>query len=77
MVQRQGLLASGRRADGPAEQQPGHHPARQRQVTLVADGSVLTQETGQISLESGGGVHEGLVWCDDPRLSRLPAQPMT
>ena len=54
-------------AGGLAEQQPGHHPAQQqRQVTLVAGGAVLTEETGQISMEPGGEVQEGSVWSETP-----------
>ena len=65
------------KTDGLTEQQPGHHPAQQRQVTLVADGAVLTQEADQLSMQLGTGCHEGLVWCENPKLSQLPAHPMT
>jgi hypothetical protein len=46
-------------------------------VTLVADRAVLTQEAGELSMEPGTGIHEGLVWCENPNLSWLPAHPMT
>ena len=62
--------------DGLAQQQPGDHPARQRQMALVADGAVLTEKAGQLSMEPGMGIHEGLVWCENPKLSRLSAHPM-
>jgi hypothetical protein len=40
-------------------QQPRHHPGKHRQVTLVADGAVLTEEVIQLTMEPGVGIHEG------------------
>jgi hypothetical protein len=37
---------------------------------------VLTEEGGQLTMEPGTGVHEGLVWSRNPKLSWLPAHPM-
>ncbi len=65
------------KTDGLAEQQPGDHPAQQRLVAFIADGAVLTQEAGELSMEPVVGIHEGLDWCENPKLSRLPAHPMS
>ncbi len=46
-------------------------------VTFVADRAVLTEEACELSMEPGAGIHEGLVWCENPKLSWLPAHPMT
>jgi len=46
-------------------------------VAMVSEAAVLTQEGNQLSMEPGVGIHEGLVWCENPKLSRLPAHPMT
>jgi len=62
--------------DGFAQQQPGHHPAQQHQMTLVADGAVLTQEADQLSMQLGTGCHGDLVWFRSPTLSWLPAHPI-
>ena len=43
-------------------------------MTLVADRAVLTQKAGELTVEPGVGIHEGLVWCDDPNLM-APCQP--
>jgi hypothetical protein len=48
-----------------------------RQVTLVADGAVLTKKVVQLTMEPGVGIHERLVWCENPKLSLLPAHTMT
>jgi hypothetical protein len=32
--------------------------------------------SSMIQLQPGVGIHEGLVWCRNPKLSRLPAHPM-
>jgi len=64
------------KTDGLAEQQAGDHPAEQHQMAFVADRAVLTQEAGELSMEPGVGIHEGLVWCRNPNLSWLPAHPM-
>jgi len=45
-------------------------------VTFVANRAVLTQKAGELSMEPGVGIHEGLVWCDNPNLSWLPGHPM-
>jgi hypothetical protein len=42
-------------------------------MALVADGAVLTQEAGELTVEPGSGIHERLDWCRNPNLSRLPA----
>ena len=75
-MQRHGPLPVAK-ADGLAEQQPSHHPAQQHPVAIVGDGAVLTENSDQLSMEPGVGIHEGLVWCDNPKLSWLPAHPMT
>jgi hypothetical protein len=63
--------------DRLAQQQPGHHPAQEHQMTLVTDWAVLTQKAVQLTVEPGVGIHEGLVWCRNPKLSRLPSHPMS
>ena len=60
-----------------AEQQPGNHPAQQHQMTLVGYWAVLTEESNQLSLEPSVGIHEGLVWRENPELSWLPAHPIS
>ena len=45
-------------------------------MTLVADRAVLMEKAAQLSMQLGGGIHEGLDWCENPKLSRLPAHPM-
>lgn len=42
-------------------------------MALVADRAVLTQEAGELTVEPGEGMHEGLDWCRNPNLSWLPA----
>ena len=61
------------KTDRLAQQQPGHHPAQEHQMPLVAGRAVLTEKAGQLTVEPGVGIHEGLVWCRNPKLSRLPA----
>ena len=68
MLQRQGPLPVAK-TDGLTEQQPSHHPAQHRQVTLVADGAVVREEAGELSMEPGVGILAGLVWCENPKLS--------
>jgi hypothetical protein len=63
--------------DRLAQQQPGDHPGQQHQMTLVDERAVLTVKEDQLSMETGVGIHEGLVWCENPNLSGLPAHPMT
>ena len=46
-------------------------------MTLIGDWAVLTEESDQLSMEPGVGIHEGLVWCENPKLSWLPAHPLT
>ena len=41
-------------------------------MALVANKTVLTQEAGELTVEPGWGIHEGLDWCWNPNLSRLP-----
>jgi hypothetical protein len=62
--------------NGLAEQQASHHPAQQRQMPLVGSRAVLTEKARQLSMEPGVGIHGGLVWCENPKPSRLPAHPM-
>jgi hypothetical protein len=38
-------------------------------MTLVGYRAVLTEKGDQLTMEPGTGCHEGLVWCDDPKLS--------
>ena len=45
-------------------------------MTLVANRAKLTQEAGELTVEPGVGIHEGLDWCRNPNLSRLPAHPI-
>ena len=65
------------KADGLAEQQASHHPAQQRQMPHASSRAVLTEQARQLSMEPGVGIHEELVWCDNPKLSRLPAHPIS
>ena len=74
-VQRDGSLPLVK-TDGLAEQQAGDHPAQQHQMAFVADRAVLMQEAGELSMEPGVGIHEGLVWCENPNLSWIRAHPM-
>ena len=76
MVQRDGSLPL-LKTDGLAEQHSGDHPAEQHQMALVANRAVLTQKAGELSLEPGVGLHEGLVWYDNPNRPWLPAYPMS
>jgi hypothetical protein len=46
-------------------------------MALVANRAVLTQEAGELTVEPGSGIHERLVWCKNPNLSRLPAHPIS
>jgi hypothetical protein len=64
------------KTDGLAQQQPGHHPAQEHQMALIANRAVLTQEAGELTVEPGTGIDEGLAWCRNPNLSRLPAHPI-
>ena len=65
------------KTDGLTEQQTGDHPAEQHQVTFVADRAVLTEEAGELTMEPGVGIHEGLDWCENPNLSWFPAHLMS
>ncbi len=65
------------KTDRLTQQQAGHHPAQEHQMTLVTDRTVLTKESDQLTMEPGMGSHEGLAWCDDPNFSRLPAHPIS
>lgn len=62
--------------NGLAEQQARDLPAEQHQMVLVADRPVLTQETGKISIEPVVGIHEGLFWGCNPKLSWFPVHLM-
>lgn len=75
MLQRQSPLPLAETED-LAEQQHHDYPAEQRLVALVAEGAVLTEEVVQPSMEAGVGNHEGLYWCDNHKLSWLPANSM-
>ena len=75
-VERDGALPLVK-ANGLTEQQSGDHPAQQHQMAFVSDRTVLTEESDQLSMEPSVGFHEGLVWCQNPKLSWLPAHPMT
>jgi hypothetical protein len=46
--------------DGLAQQQPGHHPGEEHQMALIADGAVLTEKAGELTVEPGSGIHERL-----------------
>ena len=65
------------KTDGLAQRQPSHHPGKQHQMTLVADGAVLTQKANQLSMQLGTECHGDLVWSDSPTLSWLPAHPIS
>ena len=41
------------KTDRLAQQQPGHHPAQEYEMTLVAGRAVLTEEDDQLSMELG------------------------
>jgi hypothetical protein len=75
MDHRQGPLPVAE-TNGLAEQQASHHPAQQRQMPLVGSRAVLAEKARQLSMEPGVGIHGGLVWCENPKPSRLPAHPM-
>lgn len=62
--------------DGLAQQQPGGHRVQPHRVALVAGGAVLTQEADPLPMEPGMEIQQGLLWCGNPRLTRLPAHPM-
>jgi hypothetical protein len=49
--------------------QDSHHPTQQNLMTMVGYWAVLTEKGNQLTMEAGTGCHEGLVWCDDPKLS--------
>ena len=44
---------------------------------MVSEEAVWTEEGDQSSMEPGAEIHTGLVWCENPKLSRLPAHVMT
>jgi hypothetical protein len=37
-------------------------PAQQEQMTFVSDRAVLTEESDQLSMEPGVGIHEEPLW---------------
>ena len=43
--------------DPLAQQQPGHHPAQEHQMTLALNRAVLTEEGDQFSMKLGTGCH--------------------
>jgi hypothetical protein len=43
---------------------------------MVSDGAVMTEDVNHLSVESGLGNDMGLVGYENPKLSRLFAQPM-
>ena len=45
-------------------------------MTSITGRAVLTQEAGELTVEPGVGIHEGLAWCRNPKLSWLPAHPI-
>ena len=45
-------------------------------MALVANRAGLMQEAGELTVELGSGIHEGLDWCRNSNLSRLPAHPI-
>jgi hypothetical protein len=62
--------------DGLAQQEPGHHPGQEHQMTVVNNRAVLTEEGDQLSMEPGTGCHGDLVWFRSPTLSWLHAHPI-
>ncbi len=63
------------KANGLTQQQPGHHPAQENQVTLVANRAVLTEKACELTVEPGSGIIVRLDWCDHPTSDRsLPTQ---
>ena len=46
-------------------------------MALVADKAVLTQKAGELTMEPGVGIHEGLDWCENPNLSWFPTHLMS
>lgn len=46
-------------------------------IHLAADGAVLTQEAGELTVDPGSGIHERLDWCDNSNLSWLPAKSVS
>jgi hypothetical protein len=45
-------------------------------MSLITGRAVLTEKASELSMEPGVGIHEGLVWCENPKLSWLPAHLM-
>ena len=64
------------KTDGLAEQQPSHHASQKDKVTCVADRTVLREEASQLSMETGAGIHEGMVSRENPKLSWITASPI-
>lgn len=63
--------------NGLAQQKTTHHSCQGIQVAIVSEAAVLTEEGEQLSMAPGAGIHTGLAWCENPKLSQLPAQVMT
>ena len=68
MAQRQMRLTAVA-TDGLAQQQPGHHPADENHMALIADGAVLMQKADELTVEPGSGIDVRLDWCDSPNPS--------
>jgi hypothetical protein len=62
--------------DGLAQQQPGHLPAEEQQMTLIENRTVLSKKASELTVEPGVRIHKRLDWCDNPNLSWLPAHPI-
>ena len=63
--------------DRLTQQQAGHHPGQQHQMTLVAERAVLTHEADQLRLELGLGIHRGLDWFRSTPIELVPGLPIT
>ena len=46
-------------------------------MTLVANRPALREKAGQLKVEPGVGCHGDLDWSHSPRLSWLPAHPIS
>ena len=45
-------------------------------MMLISYWAVLTEKDDQLTMEPGTGIHEGLAWCRNHKLSWLPAHPI-
>jgi len=48
------------KTDRLTQQQLGHHPAQEHQITLFSGWAVLTEKAGQLAVEPGGGNPRGI-----------------